>query len=114
MSQRRYLPSTLPDLAREWGSQGPDATGALQAEDDSEESEYAALMGAADASQSRLDGLADGLRRRVVVVVEAGAPEQPTWDDVVAVHVDSVDDADPDDELGWWATQEITDLVATL
>ena len=34
-----------------------------------------------------------------------------TWRDVVAVHVDDRDDADPDDDLAWWATQEIDDLL---
>ena len=36
------------------------------------------------------------------------------WRDVVAVHVDSEDDADADDDLAWWATQEIGDLLAPL
>ena len=33
------------------------------------------------------------------------------WRDVVAVHVDTEDDADADDDLAWWATQEIGDLL---
>ena len=37
-----------------------------------------------------------------------------TWRDVVAVHVDDRDDADPDDDLAWWATQEIGDLLGSL
>ena len=49
-----------------------------------------------------------------MVVVETATAEGPaTWRDVVAVHVDSSDDADPDDDLAWWATQEIGDLVAS-
>ena len=30
---------------------------------------------------------------------------------VVAVHVDTEDDAEPDAELAWYATQEISDLL---
>ena len=30
---------------------------------------------------------------------------------VVAVHVDTEDDADPDADLAWYATQEIPDLL---
>ena len=82
------------------------------AEDDGEETEYAALMTAADASAELLAGLPDGRRRRVVVVAETAAADGPVaWRDVVAVHVDSQDDADPDDDLAWWATQEIGDLL---
>lgn len=114
MSSRRYVPATLPGLARTWGSASPDTTGAVVAEDSSEQAEYDALMTAADASAALLAGLPDGSRRRVVVVVAEDAPDEPGWSDVVAVHVDSHDDAQPDDELGWWATQEIGTLVAGL
>ena len=31
---------------------------------------------------------------------------------VASVHVDTDDDADPDDDLAWYATQEIPDLLA--
>ena len=109
---RRYLPSTLPRLAAEWDGPGPGAADPVVAADDGEESEYAALMTAADASGELLAGLPDGHRRRVVVVVEGTSGEGPaTWRDVVAVHVDDRDDADPDDDLAWWATQEIGDLL---
>ena len=48
-------------------------------------------------------------------MVETAAADSPvTWRDVVAVHVDSDDDTDPDDDLAWWATQEVGDLVASL
>lgn len=111
---RRYLPSTLPRLAEEWERGGPELLDAVVAEDEGEETEYAALMTAADASAELLAALPDGQRRRVVVVVETATAEGPvTWRDVVAVHVDSRDDADPDDDLAWWATQEIGDLVAS-
>ena len=109
---RRYLPSTLADLARDWERPGPAVGDAVVATDESEEAEYAALTEAADRSAERLAGAPDGSRRRVVVVVEDGAdPAAPRWSDVVAVHVDDHDDAHPDDELGWWATQEVPDLL---
>lgn len=112
---RRYLPTTLPRLAEQWDGAGPEVLEPVVAEDDAEETEYAALMTAADASAELLEGLADGSRRRVVVVVETASADGPvTWRDVVAVHVDDHDDADPDDDLAWWATQEIGDLLASL
>jgi hypothetical protein len=114
VTPRRYLPTTLPGLARAWAADGPPVDGAVVAADESEESEYDAMMTAADASARLVVGLPDGSRRRVVVVVGEGAPAEPLWRHVVAVHVDDVDDADPDDELGWWATQEVAALVADL
>ena len=111
---RSYLPTTLPRLAEDWAADGPRVADPVVAADDSEETEYAALMTAADASAELVSGLADGQRRRVVVVVEtAGSGGPPAWRDVVAVHVDSDDDADPDDDLAWWATQEVGDLIAS-
>lgn len=115
MSERRYLPTTLPGLARDWASDGPDVADPVLAEDDSEESEYAALMTGADLSEALTAGLPDGERRRVVVVVETASGDQPvTWRDVVAVHLDLHDDAGDDDDLAWFATQEIGDLLASL
>ena len=112
---RRYLPTTLPRLAEQWDGEGPELLDPVLAEDDSEETEYAALMTAADASAELLAGLPDGRRRRVVVVVETASADAPVrWRDVVAVHVDDRDDADPDDDLAWWATQEIGDLLGSL
>ena len=111
---RRYLPTTLPRLAEQWDGEGPELLDPVLADDDAEETEYAALMTAADASAELLAGLPDGRRRRVVVVVETAGTGGPTaWRDVVAVHVDSDDDADPDDDLAWWATQEVGDLIAS-
>ena len=103
---RVYQPSTLTELAAAHaaGSMRPDDD-AVVSESEAEEDEYAALMTAADISTERLAGLADGLRRRVVVVLEAGATE------ILAVHADTADDADPDDDLAWWATQEIDSLL---
>ena len=112
---RRYLPTTLPRLAEQWDGEGPELLDPVLADDDAEETEYAALMTAADASAELLAGLPDGRRRRVVVVVETASADAPvTWRDVVAVHVDDRDDADPDDDLAWWATQEIGDLLGSL
>jgi hypothetical protein len=112
---RRYVPSTLPGLADDWESDGPRLVDAVVAVDDGEESEYAALMTAADASAALVAGLPDGRRRRVVVVVEmADVAASATWRDVVAVHADSDDDADLDEDLAWWATQEVADLLASL
>ena len=112
---RRYLPTTWPRLADRWQDDGPDGLDPVLADDETEETEYAALMTAADLSAGLLDGLPDGQRRRVVVVVEtATADGAMTWRDVVAVHVDDHDDAEPDDDLAWWASQEIGDLVASL
>jgi hypothetical protein len=72
---------------------------------ESEEDEYAALMTAADLSAGRIGGLPDGQRRRVVVVFESDGAE------VLAVHADTADDADPDDDLAWYARQEIGALL---
>ena len=109
---RRYLPTTLLLLAEDRAADGPRVVDAVVAADDGEETEYVALMTAADTSAELLAGLPDGRRRRVVVVVETATAEAPVrWRDVVAVHADSDDDADPDDDLAWWATQEIDDLL---
>lgn len=111
---RRSLPSTLPRLAEEWDGPGPGTAGAVVADDEGEETEYVALMTAADASADLVAGLPDGQRRRVVVVAETSTADGPVgWQDVVAVHADDRDDADPDDDLAWWATQEVGDLVAS-
>ena len=107
---RAYLPSTLELLARH-DAEGEVPVGAdpITAEDESDEAEYAALMTAADASAALLDGPG----RRVVLVAEVpdGATSVPVRL-VASVHVDTDDDADPDDDLAWYATQEIPDLLA--
>ncbi|MBF4764206.1 hypothetical protein ISU07_13815 [Nocardioides islandensis] len=97
---RRYQPTTLPALA----AVVPDDDVVL-AESESEEDEYAALMTAADLSAGRVAGLPDGQRRRVVAVFEAGGSE------LVAVHADTADDAEPDDDLAWYAAQELDSLT---
>jgi hypothetical protein len=115
VSVRVYLPATL-SLLREWHDAGEVPAGAdrLVPEGDGEDHEYAALMGAADASTALLGGAG----RRVVVVGETtgGDGSGPvSMRHVVAVHADVTDrpaGADPDEDLGWWATQEIPDLLA--
>ena len=51
----------------------------------------------------------------VAEVAVAALPATVTLADVVAVHADPDDvpeqGADPDDDLGWYATQEIADLL---
>ena len=116
VSVRRYVPHD-PRRARSRlaSADGPELTDPVLAEDESEEAEYAALMTAADASAELVAGLPDGARRRVVLVAESAVADQPvTWRDVGAVHVDTEDDAADDDDLAWFATQEIGDLIASL
>lgn len=115
MSRRVYVPATLGVLA-DWHASGavPAGVDRLVAPGDDEDSEYAALMGAADASRQLLGGAG----RRVVVVAEVGDPDGTDdlpWRDVVAVHADVENrpaDADPDDDLAWYATQEVPELLA--
>ena len=111
---RVYLPLTLDLLAVfEATGEVPASVDRIAAQDESEESEYAALMTAADASAELLDGSG----RRVVlaadVVEEAGAVPRKRW---AALHIDTedrdIDRADPDDDLAWYATQEISDVLA--
>jgi hypothetical protein len=110
---RYYVPTTL-DRLRTYVEHGrlPDDVDRFQSEGDDEESEYAALMGAADAAAALLDGPG----RRVVVVAEVEVPgAELAMSEVVAVHCDVADrpvDADPDEDLAWFATQEIEALVA--
>jgi hypothetical protein len=78
------------------------------APDDSEEGEYAALVAAGAAAADLLDGPG----RRIVLVAEVDDPDAAVaWRDVVAVHADTVEDADPDDDLAWFATQEVPHLL---
>ena len=98
---RRYQPTTLSALAE---GVGPDDD-AVVAESDSEGDEYAALMTAADLSAERLAGLPDGQRRRVVAVFDANGTV------LRAVHADTADDADADDDLAWYAAQEVDSLT---
>ncbi len=109
---RLYVPLTLDGLRAAWAADAVPTADAVVAEADDEESEYAALMTAADASSALLGGSG----RRVVVVAEvADAASAVPRRRVVAVHADPADrpaGADPDDDLAWYATQEVPDLLA--
>lgn len=110
---RVYLPSTL-DLLRAGHAAGEFAAAGdvVVAESDAEDDEYAALMTAAALSA---EAAGAGARRVVVVaeVPDAADPEAPVrLRDVVAVHADDAPGAGPDDEPGWYATQEIPHLLA--
>lgn len=113
---RVYLPMTLGQLRvlHESGAV-PDGVDRLLPASEDEEEEYAALEAAAEESGALLRGPG----RRVVVVAEVEDADGPVpLRRVVAVHADSapVDPADGDPTrlptLGWWATQELHDLLA--
>lgn len=108
--RRIYVPATT-EMLRRLVADGrlPAEVSRIETEDDDEESEYAGLTDAADASAELLE--APG--RRVVVVAEVPDPAGPVaMAHVVAVHADASDDWRPDDDLGWYATQEIEHLLA--
>jgi hypothetical protein len=115
---RVYVPATVHLLAElDHAGRLPVGDEVVIATDDSEDAEYDALMTAASASAVLAGELDPGERRRIVIVAEVSAL-QVTVDlaDVVAVHADADDvptDADPDalGDLGWYATQEIPDLL---
>lgn len=114
---RAYAPATRQLLAA-WHAAGavPADAERVLAPGDDEESEYAALMTAADLATrlAAAGGSTDG--RRFVVVADVpgdGTGDLPlaTW---AAVHADTTDrtpDADPDDDLLWFAVQEIPTLL---
>jgi hypothetical protein len=109
---RIYLPTTTAGLARLRDERSlPADAERYVADGDSEEQEYAALMAAAADSA----GLLEGPGRRVVVVAEVADPDAAVrLRDVVAVHADPGErpaGADADDDLGWYATQEIDALL---
>ncbi len=110
---RIYLPTTLDGLARlrDDGSL-PASAERYVAGGDSEEQEYAALVAAAVESAELLAGAG----RRVVVVADVADPDGDVpLRDVVAIHADPEErpaGADPEDDLGWYATQEIDVLLA--
>ncbi|MGA8245685.1 MAG: hypothetical protein WB797_02165 [Nocardioides sp.] len=116
---RLYLPATIVVL-RGLHDDGMLGVGddVVVAEGDSEDEEYDALMTAAESAGLRAAELQPGERRRFVVVADLPGPDLPAriaLADVVAVHADPHDvpdeGADPDDDLGWYATQEIPDLL---
>ena len=109
---RVYVPATLTALA-ELAARGelPPATDRYVAGDESEEAEYDALAEAAAASAALLGGVG----RRVVIVADVPDPDGPVPVNLVAaVHADPapVDPASEDlPDLGWYAVQEIEDLL---
>jgi len=109
---RIYLPSTLDGLRRlrDDGSL-PASAERYVADGDAEEQEYAALMAAAAESAELLGGAG----RRVVVVADLPDPDGDVpLRDVVAVHADPANrpaDADPDEDLAWFAVQEVDQLL---
>jgi hypothetical protein len=117
---RVYLPATVRLLATlQLDGSLPLTDDVVVAPDGSEDTEYDALMTAAETSAVLAMELDRGERRRVVVVGEVatlGASLALT--DVAAVHADEddlPDGADPDDlgDLGWYATQEISHLLGS-
>jgi hypothetical protein len=109
---RLYLPSTLARLAEhladgEIPADLPPELEPFVAASEDEEDEYAALAAAAEASAA----LAPEDGRRVVVVADVAREDQPVpWRRVVAVHAD-LPGARPDDDLAWFATQEVGQLL---
>ncbi|MFL6023566.1 MAG: DUF6912 family protein [Marmoricola sp.] len=110
---RIYVPTTLEELAAFVAAGEVPATAERYvANDESEDSEYDALAAAADDSAAQQQGRG----RRVVVVADVPDPDAGfAVSRVDAVHADSapVDLASAHlPELGWYATQEIPDLLA--
>ena len=118
---RVYLPATLHLLGRLQEHRVlPVGDDVVVAHDESEDTEYDALMTAAETSAVLAAELEPGDRRRVVVVAEVDSlGTSLALGDVVAVHADTQDlpeEPDPDelddlDDLAWYATQEIPDLL---
>jgi hypothetical protein len=109
---RVYVPTTLAGLATLLDEGAlPASAERYVAESEAEEAEYAALMAAAADAQDLLDGAG----RRVVVVADLADPDAAVpLRYVDAVHADLADrpaGADPDEDLGWFATQEIGSLL---
>ncbi len=138
MSVRIYVPATLTLLERYYadGGIGPTPVRARGVtawlreawpEGDEEEWEYAALMAAADDSAGLL--AEDDPPRRVVLAVDVDSVLESEdssrvevdsafdFGQVRAVHADSEDlrgaayDPDEQGDLGWYALQEIPDLL---
>ena len=106
---RVYVPNTLAALAT-YVDNGyiSESADRFVAPGEDDESEYAALLAASELAEALLDGPG----RRVVVVAEVTYEDGPiAMEQVVAVHADTDDDHDPDDDLGWFATQEIPYLL---
>lgn len=110
---RIYVPTTLPGLAAYVRAGAvPSTAERFVAADDTEEAEYEALAEAAEVAT----GLLDDPARRVVIVADVDDEDDAFPISAIdAVHADT-DEVDPADEdlpdLGWFATQEIDDLIA--
>lgn len=110
---RVYVATTMADLAKHLAAgRVPAGTDRVVAPDSEEETEYAALMTAADLSAD----LQPAGAPRVVLAAEVGGdPDgEIRWRDVVAVHADPgprAVSADPDDDLAWYAPQEVPGLL---
>jgi redox-sensitive bicupin YhaK (pirin superfamily) len=112
---RLYLPMTL-DLLAEVVDEGRLPAGwsveRMSPPTQDEDGEYVALMWAAEASAELLP---DGGRRVVLVAEgETSLRVEVTMGAFVAVYADPEDrpsDADPEDDLCWYATQEIPELL---
>jgi hypothetical protein len=105
---RIYLPTTLAQLG-DFVAAGtvPATVDRFVAASADEESEYDALMAAAEGSAAL------GADRRVVLVAEVDDPDaEVPLDRLAAVHADTRDGAPPEDDLGWFGVQEIPDLLA--
>jgi hypothetical protein len=109
---RVYVPATLGTLAGFLASgQVPADADRFVAAGETEEAEYDALAEAASAAAELLDGPG----RRVVVVGDVPDPDAAfPMSLVAAVHADT-EDVDPASvelpDLGWYAVQEIPDLL---
>jgi hypothetical protein len=107
VSVRAYVPATFDLLARFHAEGEVPTAGAVVAAEESEEAEYAALVEAAEISS----GMSGGGRRVVVVAEVPHEGAVAPMADVASVHVDTRDDAEPDEDLAWFATQEIPHLL---
>ncbi len=106
---RVYVPTTLEHLSR-FADLGyvPAEVDRFVAPGEDEESEYAALLAAGEASADLLAGPG----RRVVLVAEVDDVDGAVaMEQVEAVHADTEAGAAADDDLAWFATQEIPALL---
>ena len=114
---RVYVPTTVAGLAAYVRSGSvPSIAERFVPDDDSEEAEYETLAEAAEVATGLLDAesMAAGGRRVVIVADVEDEDAAFPFSQVEAVHADT-EDIDPgaDDlpDLGWFATQEIPDLI---
>jgi hypothetical protein len=109
---RIYVPTTLGGLAAYMRAETvPSTAERFVPDDESEEAEYEALSEASDAATALLDEPG----RRIVIVADVDDEDAAFPIALIeAVHADT-DDVDPAEEdlpdLGWYATQEIDDLI---